>query len=147
MSVPVSTTLTFPPTRPASLWDAFGDRPERHWPGYAGTHCSWQDSTSSWGAPSTNCLPQAHLGLGCPFQQHYSREMLSISTLVFRPFTGKNDSRITQTPHGFSQPNATPIPWLPRYFQVKEMLKTEDLKPVVRWDLNLSRALQSLVKN
>lgn len=97
MSVPVSTTLTFPPTRPASLWDAFGDPPERQWPGCAGTHCSWQDSTSSWGAPSTSWLPQAHLGLCCPFQQHYSREMLSISTLVFRPFTGKNDSKITNT--------------------------------------------------
>lgn len=96
---------------------------------------------------STNCLPQAQLGPCCPFQQHYPGEMLSVSTLGFRPFTGRNVSKITQTPRGFSQPNAAPTPRLPRYFQITEMLKTGDLKPVVRWDLNLSHALQSLVKH
>lgn len=66
-----------------------------HQPGFSlGHHCwspraqgSWQDITSKWRALSTNCCAQAQLGLCCPFQQHYPREMLPISTLVLRPFT------------------------------------------------------------
>lgn len=75
--------------------------------------------TSNWPAPSTNCLFLAQLCLCCLLQQHYPIEIFLISTLVFRWFTCKNDS---ETPHSFSQTNPTPIPWLLRYFQVKEML-------------------------
>lgn len=147
MSVPGSTMLTFPPIRSASLWDAFVDPPRVPGAELCGSTLLLTGRHFQPESTSTNCLPQAQPGHCCPFQQHYPGEMLSVSTLGFRPFPGRNDSKITQTPHSFSQPNAAPTPWLQRYFQITEMLKTEDLKPVVRWDLNLSHALQSLVKH